>query len=293
MTSSGKTAGRIGAPLDVRTRAVEYWLLLARFSRRYGPAVLTLFLSVIIGWLAASSVSDYTKGGWEIHFIERGIGLNLHFHHWYYGLPLGLLAFAVIELSPNVSIFLFGLGQTLAAHSFINEGGIPSIVEGGATWRIAPEVYFPFVTAFALLYAFFIIRREDWLVRAREREEISESYLCPKARTDDVIQRLDDWAEKYLTHKKQHTDADTNIQYGHWHTLDAMTNSEWQLDYVISPFDDQLNLLVVRLVHIPLKGRASDLADRIRELDAVLKPLAQPVIGGPQAAGTPSAALGQ
>ena len=44
----------------------------------------------------ASSVSDYTKGGWEVHFIERGIGLNLHFHHWYYGIPLGLLAFALI-----------------------------------------------------------------------------------------------------------------------------------------------------------------------------------------------------
>ncbi len=292
MTSNGRTAGRIGAPRDLRTRATEYWLLFARFSRRYGPAVLTLFLSALIGWLAANGVSDYTQGGWEIHFIERGIGLNFHFHHWYYGLPLGLLAFAVIELSPNASIFLFGLGQTLAAHSFINEGGIPSIIEGGATWRIAPEVYFPFVTAFALLYAFFIIRREEWLVRAREREEISESYLCPKPRTAEVIQRLDAWAEKYLTHKKQHVDPDTNIQYGHWQTLDGATNTEWQMDYVLSPFDVDLNLLVVRLMHIPLKGRAGDLADRIREMDAALKPLAQPVIGGLQAAGTASATQG-
>ena len=293
MTTSGTTAGRIGSPRDLRTRVTEYWLLIGRFSRRYGPAVLTLLLSVVVGWWAASGVSDYTKGGWEIHFIERGIGLNLHFHHWYYGIPLGLLAFAILELSPTVSIFLFGLGQTLAAHSFINEGGIPSIIEGGATWRIPPEVYFPIITALALLYAFFIIRREEWLVRAREREEISESYLCPKAHTVDVIKRLDDWAEKYLTHKKQHTDTDTQIQYGHWQTLDDATNSEWQLDYVLSPFDSELNLLVVRLMHIPLKGRAGELYDWIREMDAALQPLATPAIRGEQAAIKTFAAQGQ
>ncbi len=275
---------RIGAPLDAKTRLKEYWLLLARFSRRYAPAVLTLIASAVIGWLAANGVSDYTKGGWEIHVIERGIGLNLHFHHWYYGIPLGLLAFAIIEWNTTVSIFLFGLGQTLAAHSFINEGGIPSLIEGGETWRVSPEVYFPIVTAFALLYAFFILRREEWLQRAKEREEISESYLCPKARTVDVIRQIDDWAGKYLTHKKQHTDPDTKIQYGHWQTLDGATNSEWQMDYVLSPFDDQLNLLVVRLQHIPLEGRAGELDDWIRELDAALQPLAQPAIGGPQAA---------
>ena len=293
MTTSGKTDGQVGAPRDLRTRITEYWLFIGRFLRRYGPAVLTLLLSVVIGWLAANGVSDYTKGGWEIHFIERGIGLNLHFHHWYYGIPLGLLAFAILEWSPTLSIFLFGLGQTLAAHSFINEGGIPSILEGGETWRIAPEIYFPIVTAFALLYAFFIIRREEWLVRAREREEISESYLCPIGFTADVIKQLDTWAEKYLTHKKTHTDADTKIQYGHWQTLDGATNSEWELDYVLSPFDADLNLLVVRLMHIPLKGRAGDLYDWIREMDAALKPLASPALNGQQAALKTFAAQGQ
>lgn len=275
---------RKGAASDVSARVTEYWYLLARFSRRYGPAVLTLLGSVVIGWLTANSVSDYTKGGWEIHFIERGIGLNLHFHHWYYGIPLGLLAFSIIELNPTLSIFFFGLGQTLAAHSFINERGIPSIIEGGETLRILPEVYFPVVTALALLYAFFIIRREEWLVRAKEREEIAESYLCPKARSAEVVKRLDDWAEKYLMHKRLHKDPDTSIQYGHWQTLDSVTRSEWQLDYVLSPFDSDLNLLVVRLVHIPLKGRAGDLYDRIREIDAALKPLAWPVLNGQQAA---------
>lgn len=64
-------------------RAHQYWFLLIRFTRRYGPAVLMLVASAIFGRLAANSVSDYTKGSWEIHFIQRGIGLNLHVHHWY------------------------------------------------------------------------------------------------------------------------------------------------------------------------------------------------------------------
>jgi hypothetical protein len=229
-------------------------------------------------------VSDYTKGGWEIHFIEHGIGLNLHFHHWYYGIPLGLLAFAMIEWNSLLSIFLFGLGQTLAAHSFINEHAIPSIIEGGETWRLSPEIYFPIATALALLYAFFIIRREEWLARAKEREEISESYLCPKAKIADVIRCLDDWAAKYLTHKKQHIDRDTHIQYGHWKSLNRELTGEWQLDYVVSPFDAQLNLLVVRLQHVPLEGRAGQLDDWIRELDAALQPLVVPAIKGPDAA---------
>ena len=279
-----QTDEQYGSPPDVKTRAQQYWLLLIRFTRRCGPAVLTLGASAVIGWLAANSVSDYTQGGWEIHFIERGIGLNLHFHHWYYGLPMYLIAFAIIESNTTVSIFLFGLGQTLSAHSFINEGGIPSIIEGGATWQIPSQIYFPLVTVLALLYAFFLIRREEWLTRAKEREEISESYLCLKVRTAEVVQHLDDWAAKYLTHKKRHLDKDTGIQYGHWHALDSDARGEWQLDYVVSPFDDQLNLLVVRLQHIPLEGRAGELDDRIREMDAALQPLVVPAVNGPQVA---------
>ena len=272
------------AASNLQTRAQQYWFLLVRFTRRYGPAVAVLVASAVIGWVTATSVSDYTKGGWEIHFIQRGIGLNLHFHHWYYGIPLGLLAFAMIEWNALLSIFLFGLGQTLAAHSFINEHGIPSIIEGGETWQLSPEIYFPIVTALALLYAFFILRREEWLARAKEREEISESYLCSKAKIADVIQCLDDWAAKYLTHKKRHVDRDTHIQYGHWQSLNREATGEWQLDYVVSPFDAQLNLVVVRLQHMPLEGRAGQLDDWIRELDAALRPLVVPAIKGPDAA---------
>jgi hypothetical protein len=270
----------ITPPPTLRIRLQQYWLLLIRFTRRYGPAIAILAASALIGWAAANGVSDYTKGGWEIHFIERGIGLNLHFHHWYYGIPLGVIALLLISWNTNVSIFLFGLGQTLAAHSFINEGGIPSIIEGGATWHVPTEIYFPLVTAFALLYAFFLIRREEWLYRAKEREEIAISYFYPATQTPHVLERLNNWAKRNFESGKQHQDRDTNIIYGQWVALDR-PNAEWQLHYTAAPFDSELNLLIVRLEHIPLQGRAGKLDDWLAELDNELKPLVQSVIAGP------------
>jgi hypothetical protein len=101
---------------------------------------------------------------------------------------------------------------------------------------------------------------------------------------NEVLLCLDNWAARYLTHKKVHLDRDTKIEYGHWHALDRAANGEWQLDYVVSPFDDRLNLLVVRLQHVPLQGRAGELDNRISEMDAALKPLAVPAVAGPEAA---------
>ena len=63
----------------------------------------------------------------------------------------------------------------------------------------------------------------------------------------------------------------------------SVANSVWELHYIGSPFDDQLNLLVVRIEHTPLQGRAGQLDDWIRDLDAALQPLAQPAINGPDA----------
>lgn len=278
-------------PRDFKTRVLQYRLLLIRFASRYGPAVFTLIGAALIGWQVANSVSTYPKGGWEIHFIQSGIRLDLHFHHWYYGFPLYVIALLLIEWHDLASIFLFGLGQTLAAHSFVHEGGIPSLIEGGETWRLSPEIYFPIATALALLYAFFLLRRVEWLNRAREREEIAASYFYPKARSKDVWERLDNWASKYLTHQRRHRDPETNIEYGEWRAFDK--TAEWQLHYVSSPFDDELHLLVIRIEHIPLQGRLGKLDDWIRELDAALRPLAQPAVGGPQAAIRAFAAMAQ
>ena len=109
--------------LDLSARLFQYWLLVRRFAIRYGPAVIVLAASAVIGWVVANRVSDYTQGGWEIHFKDRATGLDIHFHHWYYGLPLYLMAFALIEWNDLVSIFIFGLAQAISAHSFVNEGG--------------------------------------------------------------------------------------------------------------------------------------------------------------------------
>lgn len=273
-------------PVNWKIRAQQIWFLLVRFSRRYGPALLALLASAVIGWWVATSVSDYTKGGWEVHFIQANLGINIHFHHWYYGIPLCLIAFAIIRWNPIVSIFLFGLGETLAAHSFINEHGIPSIFQGGPTLAIPPEIYFPIVTALSLLYAFFLVRREEWLLRAKEREEIAKSYLCPKAQMTEICDRFDGWAGKHLQEKRLRVDRDTGIEYGQWYALDREMKGEWELYYVISPYDDQLNLFVLRLQHIPLQGRQGQLDDWMRELDAALKPLAFDAVEGPQALAT-------
>jgi hypothetical protein len=109
-----------------------------------------------------------------------------------------------------------------------------------------------------------------------------------------VKQLLDGWAVQHLRRKKHTIDADTKIEYGYWHALDPETNGEWELYYTISPFDEQLNLLVIRLDHVPLQGRTGQLDDWIRELDTALKPLAQPAVEGPEiahkAAALPAAA---
>ncbi len=127
-----KTIEKTPAP-TLRAALLEYGLLLKRFALRYGPSVATLTAAAIIGWSVANGVSNYTNGGWELHIERRfneQIQVNIHFHHWYYGIPLFVIALLLIEVKTLLSTFVFGLGQSLSAHSFINEGGIPSIFEG-------------------------------------------------------------------------------------------------------------------------------------------------------------------
>ncbi|MBI3741576.1 MAG: hypothetical protein HY257_07460 [Chloroflexi bacterium] len=268
----------------LRTRAREYFLLARRFSKRYGPVLLALIASALIGWSFANGVSDYTNGGWEIHFNQRALGINIHFHHWYYGIPLYILAILLIELNDLISVFFFGLGQALAAHSFVNERGIPSLIEGAPVLPLPPEIYFPIATILALLYAFFVMRREEWLARAREREEIGTSYFCAKNNLDSVLAMVDQWAADKFSHSKRHRDGDTQIVYGEWRALDKQEKGEWQLHYIASPFDAQLMLVNIRMQHIPLQGRAGQLDEWIVELHNLLKTDAYLTIAGPQRA---------
>ncbi len=257
------------------------WLTLKRFARRYGPSILTLLVAAFIGWTLANSVSNYTQGGWELHVerrLNQNILVNIHFHHWYYGVPLFFLALLLIRVNPLISTFVFGLGQSLSAHSFINEGGIPSIIEGGATWRVPPEIYFPLVTAFSILYAFFLIRREEWLARAREREEIASSYLGPRSELKQTFTRVDEWARQHFTKKKMQHDSETQIWYGEWRGLDAQARGEWQMHYTVTPFDPETLLWVFHIQHIPLKGSVGLIDDWMNELDEVVRRTLRPII---------------
>ncbi len=274
-------------PVRWRTRLARVWFLLVRFAWRYGPALLALVASAVIGWAFATSVSDYTHGGWEIHIIQASLGINIHFHHWYYGIPLYLLAFATVEWKSLVSIFLFGLGETLAAHSFINEHGIPSIIQGGPTLPVPPELYFSVVTALGLLYAVFLIRREEWLYHAQEREEIAKSYLCPRAQMTEICELFESWAARHLQEKRVKRVEDSQSEYGLWYALDRERDGEWELNYVISPFDEQSDLFVIRLSHVPVQGRKGLIDDWMRELDSALKPLAMDAVEGAPAGDRP------
>lgn len=261
---------------DAAWQALKFHgLHLRRFANRYGAALAALALAAVLGWAIASGVSDYTQHGWELHVRQPTLGVDIHFHHWYYGIPLGLLALALVERAATFSIFLFGLGLSLSTHSFVNEGGIPSIFEGGETWRVPVEVYLPLVTLYALLYTFFIIRREEWLARSREREELAMSYICLSRDAGEVLARVNRWARAHFSKPHLHHDRWTKIEYGQWREIDEETHGEWQFHYTLSPFDEAHHLLVISLQHIPLIGRKGVLDEWLVDIHRQLQPLAQ------------------
>ncbi|MGE5139060.1 MAG: hypothetical protein ACM3JD_06355 [Rudaea sp.] len=266
---------------DWKTEVMQDLFVLRRFALRYAPSLLTLAVAAVIGWVVASSLSNYTHGGWELHIerrFQQTVQVNIHFHHWYYGLPLFLLSLLLIQFNSTASNFLFGLGQSLAAHSYINEHGIPSIIEGGPTWNIPPEIYFPVVTALALLYAFFLVRREEWLARAREREEVALSYVGRTLDIDAIMARLDEWARKYFSKKNKRREADTQIWYVEWRGLDIEHRGEWQLHCTVTPFEPGEVLWVFRLEHIPMTGSVGLIDEWLHELDEIVSDKLQPVL---------------
>jgi hypothetical protein len=264
--------------LALRYHAREFGLQVLKFANRYGLAIGALVFSALLGWWVANSVSDYTNHGWELHIRQPNLGVDIHFHHWYYGIPLGLIALLLIPRQATLSIFLFGLGASLSTHSFVNEGGIPSLMEGGPTWRIPIEIYLPFVTLFSALYAFFIVRREEWLVRSREREEIAMTYMTPNDHMQAALATLDEWGKAHFNKKRMYFDRWTHIEYGYFRALDREHHGEWQMHYTAAPFDDISHLLVIKLQHIPMIGRKGTLDEWLEEINALLKPHAHVVL---------------
>lgn len=264
-----------------RVQLTQDWLTLRRFINRYGPSIFTLIAAAVIGWVVANSVSNYTHGGWELH-VERRLNeqilINIHFHHWFYGVPLFFLALLLIQVNTMASTFVFGLGQALSAHSFINEHGIPSIIEGGPTLPIPSEVYFPIVTAFAVLYAIFLVRRQEWLARAREREKLAVSYIGQATEVTPTFERIDNWARMHFTKKKLQRDRDTQIWYGEWRGLDHDQRGEWQMHYSVTPYEPGTVLWVFTLEHVPINGSVGLIDDWMHELDDALGPSLKPIL---------------
>lgn len=281
---------------SLRVELTQGWLTFGRFVRRFGPSVATLIVAALAGWLIANSVSNYTHGGWEIHFEQRfedKVLVNIHIHHWYYGVPLFFVALLLIRVNVLASTFVLGLGEALSAHSFLNEHGIPSIIEGGPTWNVPNEVYFPIVTALSLLYALFLIRREEWLVRERERERISASYIGPAAQLGSTFRRVDNWARKHFTKKKIQHDLYTQVWYGEWSGLDASEKGEWQLHYTATPYEADKLLWVFSLEHIPISGSVGLIDDWMHELDDALGPTLEPALLREPAPAQPLVAAGE
>ena len=262
-----------------RNLAVRNALVLRRFVRLYGLAVLVLVVSAVLAWIIADSVSDYTHRGWEMHIIQPNLGVNLHFHHWYYGVPLGLLAFLLLDVNATLSVFIFGLGQSLAAHSFLHEGGIPSLIEGGTTLRVPGYLYFPVVTAIAMLYMFFVMRREEWLAMAREREEVAVSYFSAAEKQREAVAALDGWAEARFRRARCRDDRATGIRTGQYSRVTFDNRDLWSLEYASTPYDDGRHILVVRLQHTPFRHESTRLLDWLNDLHRVMAPHVEMIAG--------------
>jgi hypothetical protein len=258
----------LAAPLVefVLRNAITLW----RFVRLYGGALFLLVVGALIAWGVAEAVSDYTQRGWEIHILQPTLGINLHFHHWYFGIPLALLAFLLLDANATASIVLFGMAQSLSAHSFINEGGIPSVFENGATFAVPSYLYFPITTGVTMLYMFFVMRREEWLRVAREREEIAISYFSAADRQPLALAALDRWAMTYFQRVRRHADPKTGIHTGQYSLATQPSDGLWSLEYASTPYDDGRHILVVRLQHSPFHQESARLLDWLNSLHAAM-----------------------
>jgi hypothetical protein len=261
--------------------ALRNALILWRFVRLYTGALLLLVAGAATGWGVAEAVSDYTQRGWEIHILQPTLGINLHFHHWYFGLPLALLAFVLLEVNASVSVFIFGLAQSLSAHSFVNEGGIPSVFEGGATLAIPSYYYIPVATGIAMLYMFFVMRREEWLRMAREREEVTVSYFSSAEDQAEALAALDRWATQYFQRGQRRADAKSGIHTGQYWRATEARDGLWSLEYASTPYDDGRHILVVRLQHSPFHQESAQLLEWLRSLHSAILSHAELIAASP------------
>ena len=257
------------AVLHVARIVASYLLLAERFVELYWPYVAAAVGGAALSWLTADAASDYTKGGWELHVQQRAWGLDLHVHHWYYGLPLLAIAFLLLDTRPVLSVFVFVFGQSLAAHSYHNERGIPSIFEGGATLAVPPFIYWPVASLLVALFTFFVVRAHEWLTLSAEREEAAASYVTDAVGAAAALDAVDAWARVEFDRAETAT-TKRGVRTASYTRLDAGTRGLWELLCGATPLDGDRRLLTVRVLHVPLRGDAA-LLDLLARVEAIVQ----------------------
>jgi hypothetical protein len=257
------------ALLHVARIVGSYLLLAKRFVELYWRYVAAAVGGSALSWLTADAASDYTKGGWEFHIQQRAWGLDLHVHHWYYGLPLLAVAFLLLDTRPILSVFVFVFGQSLAAHSYHNEHGIPSIFQGGETIAVPPFIYWPVASLLVALFTFFVVRAHEWLTLSAEREEAAASYVTDAASAAAALDAIDAWARTEFDRAETAT-TKRGVRTASYSRLDAETRGIRELLCGATPLDGDRRLLTVRVLRVPLRGDDA-LLDLLARVDGIVK----------------------
>ncbi len=267
-------------------RLARYLLLAGRFAELYWPYLVAVVVGAGLAWTSANAASDYTKGGWEFHLEQRAWGLDLHFHHWYYGIPLLALALVLVDTRPIFAVFLFVFGQALSAHSYHNENGIPSIFEGGATLAVPAFVYWPVASLLAALFTFFVVRAHEWLAIQASTEEASLSYRADRDACDAAFAALADWGRAEFE-RETAPEPLRDVRTASFSRLERGLRGIWELHCASRPVGDGTFLLTVRVRHMATATKTDRLVELLSLADERVRPYARPVVT-PEEATAPS-----
>lgn len=259
------------------SRVVRYAILAVRFAALYWRYFVAVVVGATLAWSLAGEVSDYTRGGWELHLEQRAWGLDLHFHHWYYGVPLLAIAVALLDTRPVFAVFLFVFGQALSAHSYHNEGGIPSIFQGGRTLAVPAFLYWPISSLLAALFTFFVVRSHEWLAARAATEEASATYRAGDAACAEAFDALAEWARAEFDRETAGAAA-SGARSASYSRLESNIRGIWELHVASVPVGDGTSLLTVRARHVAATSQPSRLLAFLEDADARVRPFAEPVL---------------
>ncbi len=260
----------------VARRVASYLVLAGQFTWLYWRYVAAALAGASLAWLLAGAASDYTRGGWEFHLEQRAWGLDLHFHHWYYGVPLLGVAVAILDSSPVTSVFVFIFGQALSAHSYHNEGGIPSLFEGGHTLAVPAFVYWPAASLLAALFTFFVVRSHEWLAVRASSEEASVSFTATRDACVLAFDALTAWARSEFEREKTSASS-SGDRSASFSRLEENIRGIWELHCASREIDDDECLVTVRIRHMALTRNPQRMLAFLGQANECVRPFAEPL----------------